>query len=287
MRENSLRSIQSCKSIDMKPASYISIAAVMKDEGVNLIEWLEFHKIVGIEHFYLYDNGSTDNTREILQPYIESGEVSYFYTDMENCQLPCYHNAFTTFADRTRWMAFIDIDEFLFSSTGDFRRDLGFFEKYSGVVVNWLIFGSNGHIERPDGLVIDSYIRRNKTVDPHVKTICQPAMVDRVWNPHFFSYKQGFAVNENEEVCDSTWNEAATINRFRINHYFSKSRAEAKNKLGRGKADVPRTAQNFRYDIDVDKFCSKNNDIEDTVILRYSRDLNTVVNEVHKMGYLK
>ena len=58
-----------------KFANEIAIGAIMKDEGPYLKEWLDFHILVGIKKFFLYDNESTDNTTEILKPYIERGIV--------------------------------------------------------------------------------------------------------------------------------------------------------------------------------------------------------------------
>ena len=51
------------------PRSYhnLSIYTMIKDIGAMLPEWIEYHLMLGVEHFYLYDNGSTDNTRKILQ----------------------------------------------------------------------------------------------------------------------------------------------------------------------------------------------------------------------------
>lgn len=46
----------------------LSICAIMKDEGPYLVEWLEFHKLVGVEKFYLYDNSSNDNSMIFCTP---------------------------------------------------------------------------------------------------------------------------------------------------------------------------------------------------------------------------
>lgn len=48
-------------------SNYLSICAVIKNEGPYLEEWIEFHRIQGVEHFYLYDNGSADQTKDILE----------------------------------------------------------------------------------------------------------------------------------------------------------------------------------------------------------------------------
>ena len=51
----------------------VSICAIFKNEALYLKEWIEFHRIVGIEHFYMYNNNSEDNFREIS---FSSGQVS-------------------------------------------------------------------------------------------------------------------------------------------------------------------------------------------------------------------
>ena len=58
---------------------FMSIACIIKNEGPYLREWLEYHKLIGVEHFYVYDNESSDNTKEVLQPYIDAGDVTYIY----------------------------------------------------------------------------------------------------------------------------------------------------------------------------------------------------------------
>ena len=39
----------------------LTIAAVFQNEAPYLKEWIEFHKLVGVEHFLLVDNESTDH----------------------------------------------------------------------------------------------------------------------------------------------------------------------------------------------------------------------------------
>jgi hypothetical protein len=40
---------------------YLSICAIFKDEAPYLQEWIEFHRLLGVEKFYLYNNNSRDN----------------------------------------------------------------------------------------------------------------------------------------------------------------------------------------------------------------------------------
>jgi len=40
---------------------HVSICAIFKNEAPYLREWIEFHRIVGIDHFYMYNNRSDDD----------------------------------------------------------------------------------------------------------------------------------------------------------------------------------------------------------------------------------
>ena len=253
---------------------YLSVVAVLKDERPNLQEWLDFHLSVGIEHFYLYDNGSSDGSTEVLYPYIESGKVTYSYNTMDMCQMACYYNALTAYKDQSKWMAFIDLDEFLFAPGGDLKERLKGFEQYPGVAVNEVFFGSNGHETRPSGGVLLNYTKRRKTPDKHIKSIVQPAhTLCPAGNPHSFFYTGGQPVNEKKEPCLSPFNEPGSADLFRINHYWVKSKEEYKVKLTRGRADVPSRDPKFRYTTGLgrklDDVFVQDNEVHDTDIWQF------------------
>ena len=81
---------------------------------------------MGVERFFLYDNGSSDHHREVLAPYLEEGTVV-----VHDWPLPfvrrdgrvgalrrAFDHCVTAHRDDSRWIAFLDLDEFLFSPTG-------------------------------------------------------------------------------------------------------------------------------------------------------------------------
>tara|TARA_R100001082_G_scaffold110836_2_gene91978 strand:+ start:391 stop:1173 length:783 start_codon:yes stop_codon:yes gene_type:complete len=258
--------------------NYLSIVAVMKDELKNLPEWLEFHRNVGVEHFYLYDNNSSDATWGYIKDN-EFDDISYFRTDMDMCQMSCYFNALTAFRDQSRWMAFIDLDEFLYSPKGDLKTQLKDFEQFAGIAVNEVFYGSNGHKTRPEGGILKNYTKRRKSVDKHIKTICQPqATICSAFNPHSFYYLQGGAVDENKVPCRGPYNPKGTTDIFRINHYWVKSEEEYEKKLTRGRADVPSRDPQFRYTTGIGRklheVMAQDNEIEDTEILNHGTNKN-------------
>ena len=52
------------------PKHYLSMVAIFQNEDRFLKEWIEFHRLMGVEHFYLFNHLSTDHFMDILNPYI-------------------------------------------------------------------------------------------------------------------------------------------------------------------------------------------------------------------------
>ena len=129
----------------------VSLCAIFRDEGDILKEWIEYHKIVGVEHFYLYNNWSKDNYKQILAPYIKEGLVTLIDWPYERKQMEAYKNCADNYKDESQWIGFIDLDEFVvpngrMETIYDFLKD--FDRKAPFVVIYWRYFGSSGLIER-------------------------------------------------------------------------------------------------------------------------------------------
>lgn len=136
-------------------------AAIFKNEARFLDEWLTFHRGVGVEHFFLYNNESTDNFLEVLKPWIDGGLVTIVDWPGRGVQISAYSHCVKKNKNAARWMALIDIDEFLFSPKGEkLTSILPKYRDLPGVFVYWALFGSSGHRERPEGPVVESYTMR-------------------------------------------------------------------------------------------------------------------------------
>ena len=172
--------------------------AAIKNEAAYLDEWLAFCMLEGIEHVLLYDNNSSDSSAEVLRPWIERGFVELVDWPIhwkDGAQTKAYLDALTRLRGRSRWAAFIDPDEYLFSPTGKPLPDtLRRYEGYAGVVVNWQCYGTSGHKRRPDGLTIESYTRRAKTGwarNRRVKSIVDPLLATGPRGSHLFAVEPG------------------------------------------------------------------------------------------------
>jgi Glycosyltransferase family 92 len=215
---------------------YFSVCTIYRDQADALAEWIEFHRLVGAERFFLYDNFSSDTHREILAPYLEEGTVVLHEWPVE------FPLAITTAFDHcikehcgeSRWIAFLDIDEFLFSPTYEpVAKLLTEFEEWPGVGVNWALFGSSGHRSSPQGLVLENYLHRAAEMTRPIKSIVDPSRVLRSLNAHHFAYREGAgsAVDENKRPIDGWITESTSFTRLRVNHYYTKSEEDAMRKV--------------------------------------------------------
>ena len=269
---------------------YLSIVSIYKNEP-DLKEFIEYHKLAGVERFYLYDNESTDGSREMLQPYIDAGIVVYNYIEGDMLQFSAYRDAIYKFKNETEWMAIIDLDEFIVPvNKNDIKDVLREFEQYPALGVNWVMFDSNGIEKRPnDKLCIEAYTRVTKDYqnreNRHIKSIVKPNMVQLVPGPHYCLYKGGkLAVNEQFECIgkkdayfgiENAFTKRNSVEKIQINHYHTKSKEDYIKKMTRGFADHPRNIQrpfndaylNFKvetsHDYKIQKFVQELRDIMD------------------------
>lgn len=226
----------------------VSICAIFKNEAPYLKEWIEFNHIVGIDHFYLYNNNSEDNYEPVLKPYIESGLVTLIDWPQNQKQMECYQTCIKDHSDETKWLGFIDIDEFIVPKTTDSIYDfLEPFETKAGAVkLYWKLFGTSGKMDRDlSGLVCEDF------------TVCWPKYCDIgkcFYNTSFgFDFDSKYAkqlhhmfwanykginippVNIFNHICIGNRNIADTVNfPIQINHYFTKSYKEYAIKRSKG-----------------------------------------------------
>lgn len=125
-----------------------SICAIFKNESLILKEWIEYHLIVGVDHFYLYNNNSDDNFREILQPYIDKSLVTLIEWNFPPpSQFPAYKHFFDNYWSETQWIAYIDLDEFICPFKETTIKDwINKYKNYSSIVLYWKQFGTSGKI---------------------------------------------------------------------------------------------------------------------------------------------
>ncbi len=236
----------------------LAVVAILKNEEPYLKEWLDYHLMAGVEHFYLYDNESPDNQREVVKPYVAAGIVDYIPLPGKAMQFVAYNDAVNKFKFQARYIAFIDSDEFVFPRTGQSITQvvdeiLSGKPNAAGVAVNWQLYGSNGHeTANLSRGVLERFTRRapvDWSTNRHVKTVSNPRKIN--------------SVNENGKPVQGYNNNPVTVDQIALNHYYTKSREEFTSKQNRGLADAVRKYGNDWFDV-----YNRNNEFDDG-ILRY------------------
>ena len=257
-KTNFLEKLLQCyiSALDFRqPEINLAITAIVKNEAPYLREWIVFHKLVGVEKFFIYDNGSTDSIKEVLQPYIECGDVIYRYYPGSCAQCPAYTDSIIKNRHKVKFMAFVDIDEFITPIKHDNILDfIDYLEKkihhkIDAVGINWLMHGFNGHYEKTEGLVCENFSKCDFSAgsNQHVKSIVRPKSVIACNNPHYFIYKLfSKIVNTAGEDMYGPFTKII-LDEILINHYWTRSYSEMQEKIQRGRATCNEQRENRPY----------------------------------------
>lgn len=260
---------------------------MFRNEAAYFHEWIIFHHAVIVEYFYLYNNGSTDNFREVLEPWIRSGLVTLRDLHKEGGQAGAFNDCIRRRRMESGWIAFLDVDEFLHSpKVKDLREVLPRYEGYPAIFVYWILFGSSGQLKRSDGSVIENFTRcldldtaksdnfdhgdALRRPDTYVtgwakdgKSIANPRLVrkyyvhqpEQVWDGIVIDEKFRPPLRRKPGTVD------LSCSVFRINHYWSKSIEDIRIKVMKGNAcwDNKPNARLERW-LDREKYLNRSHD---------------------------
>lgn len=235
-----------------------SIASIFKDESEYLEEWLTYHRLIGCEHFFLANNTSiksihSEKTIRILIDQVNKyHDITWFPFFSDSPQFDSYQKLLNMGRGITKWMGFIDIDEFIHIEK--FRKIKPILDKIevmgeevAALAIHWCIFGSSGK-EDHSGLVLENFFQRaKKDYNAHrtIKCIVQPDKCIASGGAHWFTYKKDhWAINELGQrmpeggIVHKGWKpQTSTMKSIRINHYCVKSKRAYKEKVARGFVD--------------------------------------------------
>jgi hypothetical protein len=259
----------------------LTIGCVFQNEAPYLKEWIEYHKIIGVQHFVLVDDRSSDNFRDILRPYVDAGDVELFSRpcpeDMRGRNWPEYQRivqeALVAHSRGvSRWLALIDTDEFIvpsqMNSVIKFLRD---YEHCGGLYVRWEPFGTSYVAKLSDGELLTQRMylkwRFRKGHDMLGKSIVKPHLVLRA-NIHRCELVPGVTYFDSNPGMQDI---AAPI---KIHHYWGRDETFLLTQK------LPRTAKIKGWDIDHEKeryFIHLFNEVPDHTMCRFARELRTRV----------
>jgi hypothetical protein len=213
----------------------LAICSIQRDRGPWIKEWIEFHKIVGFEKFYIFLHNCTDNSSEVIFELSKKHDISAFIVsnDVSRPQLAVYQYCYQNFSDLHSWIAFIDGDEFLYSPNEiSILPTLNQFNQLqlSAIGVYWKCFGSSNHITEPNGLITENYRYRapnNFKSNSHFKSIVkggEKKYFSILNNAHYFRTKHGTYDTSLRELSHGLTNNDPCYEKLIINHYATQSR---------------------------------------------------------------
>lgn len=227
-----------------------AVCALVKDEGHIIGEWLSYHLALGFDAAIVLDNGSTDGTTQVVDAAARDFDVrtkavvrdAVGYDTQENAYIAACEELGSEFD----WIAFVDADEFITPTQDASIKDLlARLDAHHAICLNWLMFGSAGHLTQPDDLVIEAFRScapaSSFSPNRHVKSIVRPGNVLGPFNPHVFEVRHAYVDALGRPV---TWGEVPGLTSavvsdaaWFVHHYFVQSRDRWSAKVARGYMD--------------------------------------------------
>lgn len=153
------------------PASPVALMACQRNEGIHIVEWLAYHRVIGFDPVILCSNDCTDGSDDLLDRLQEGGAATHLPNPAADGLSPQNRGIRRAFAHLrglpVDWLAHLDLDEFLNIAPGaapvqDLVARAG---SAHAVALPWRSFGDNGHATWPGATL------------PHF-TACEPAISD-------------------------------------------------------------------------------------------------------------
>lgn len=221
-----------------KPKKYtgkVLLCCIGKMENKYIREFVEHNKSIGFDNIVLYDNNDIDGEHfdDVIGDYITSGYVILKdWRGKELAQIPSYTDCYNTYKDEYDWIAYFDIDEFLYLDCNNIKEFLSD-DMYNDRGINcirvcWKQFTDSNIIKAEGNYSVtkfnqyipldkDKYCAQTKII---IKTQLDNIIFD---SPHGVIYNKDChitCVNTNGDLCTNdiiinnpTWKNAC------LNHY--------------------------------------------------------------------
>lgn len=223
------------------PGLQLGVVVIIRDEAPYLTEWLAYHHALGVQHFFIYDNGSTDELHEVIETWVNHGLVTLVHWPLPGGQIDAYAHALRFYGPSLDWLAYFDVDEFVVPlKDDDIPSLLARFPDAADVRMPRVDFGFGGHRSPPRDLTIEAYTQvadvfgRDPVKPPRVKTALRPGSISAV-GIHTATVADDVRGPDGSPLPSQTVGKACW-EYVQLNHYYTRSFEEFEAKRFRGSA---------------------------------------------------
>ena len=139
------------------------IVGCMKNEAPYIVEWIAYHRAIGVDNFLIYTNDCADSTDEVLGRLMELGIVQLRSNENWKGNSPQQHALNQALKEpvikNADWIIHIDVDEFMNIRTGNGTLDDLFaaVPDATNIAMTWRLFGHNDVTQLNDAFVIEQF----------------------------------------------------------------------------------------------------------------------------------
>lgn len=238
----------------------LTLLAIFKNEEMSIDLWLRHYIWMGVEHFFLIDNGSTDKTVEIANKYGKD-KVTVISMPEPYKQVEHYNTVYFSqkIPELSKWCVIADLDEFWYCPKSTLYNELNKLDENVVLVTSgWRMFGSNGLKEQPPDIRV-SITLREPELHQNKKCIFRTSHVNK--KGQIKIHEIDLPPSTNNKILENS-------DIFRLNHYPIQSwEYFSKTKIGR--SDV--ASSNY------------NNHRDEAYFKKYDENANTVDEDLKNM----
>lgn len=233
--ENAKEPFLTCEE---KPYLYeLAIGTIFRNDAKYLKEWIEFHRLLGVDHFFLYNHLSDDDFLTVLTPYVEKKIVEIVEWNFpfekgsheEWIQIQCgaYNDILQKHREECKWIVFLDSDEFLFPTQKEsLPQFLKEYEAFGGLCVSWRLYGTSHimDISSDEWMIEKLIMAAPETYHVFHKSIVNPRRVKEFKNAHAATYHAPFfhVDAHQNRIEEGKMQSEAGLDLIRINHYWTR-----------------------------------------------------------------
>ena len=120
--ELSYNNIRVCQGAPKtSPKHVLTMCTMTKNMDRYIPNWIDYHKLLGVEHVYIYDNAAPSTLPQTSKRYVDSGFLTiipWAHTAMPNkthreAQIASENDCMWRYKHTSQWMIKVDVDEFL------------------------------------------------------------------------------------------------------------------------------------------------------------------------------